>query len=238
MTKVLVLIPVLNRPERAATIAANIRAAEAAAEPLFLASPGDDAEIKAATQVGWTIVVDWEPGPADYGRKMNYGYEVGRETGFEWIFLGADDLNFYGGWFDACLLENDRHNACVIGTNDLGNRRTQVGYHSTHTLVHRDYLDCGGVVDDPTRILCEEYDHQFVDDEFVQTAIARVTYRHAPNAWVEHLHPSWGKAQQDATYRKAMANFDADRRLYESRKSMWIPRVSPDVMLAGSRRRG
>lgn len=221
--KVLVLIPVLGRPERVRPVARSLRASEPRAEPLFLCSPEDKPQIGVCQAAGWTVVVDWEAGPGDYARKMNRGYEIAREEGFEWAFLGADDLHFHGGWFDACLLENDRFRCCVVGTNDLGNRRTAVGYHSTHSLVHRDYLDCGGVADDPEKLLCEWYDHQFVDDEFVQTAIARETYRHAPNAWVEHLHPNWGKGERDATYEKGNAHFEDDRRLYEERKALWLP---------------
>lgn len=221
--RVAVLVPVLGRPARAAAVADSIRNAEAAAEPLFLASPGDDDEIAACSHVGWTIVVDWKAAKADYAKKMNFGYEVARARGFEWIFLGADDLVFHPGWFAACVTEAARLNACVVGTNDMGNVRTKAGFHSTHTLVHRDYLACGGVVDDPTRILCERYDHQFVDDEFVQTARARDTFVSAGNAYVEHLHPHWGKAAPDATYAKGNAHFEDDRRLYEARKGMWLP---------------
>jgi hypothetical protein len=232
VTRVLVLTPVLGRPERAAPVAASIRASDDRAEPLFLCSPGDDDEIAACRDSGWTIVVPWECGPADYGRKMNRGVELARSYGFDWAFLGADDLVFHPGWLDQCLRVWERTGACVVGTNDMGNQRVISGRHSTHTLVHVDYLDCG-TIDEAGKILHEGYGHSFCDDEFVQTAQMRGTYVHAGEAFVEHQHPNWGKGEDDATYRKGMSSFDADRRLYERRKQMFARRMS-----AGERRRG
>ena len=222
MSAVLVLVPVLGRPERAAAVAASIRASDDRASPLFLASPGDDDEIDACRAVGWTAVMEWDAGHGDYAKKMNHGYGLARAHGYEWAFLGADDLIFHAGWLDACLREHERTLACVIGTNDMGNRRTMTGRHSTHSLVHRDYLDgCGGVIDDPALLMNEAYGHNYCDDEMVQTAQQRGTYVHAREAFVEHLHPNWKKSDDDATYRKGMETFDADRALYESRMALW-----------------
>lgn len=229
MTAVAVLIPVLGRPHRADPIARSIREADPRATPLFLCSPGDTAEIAACQRVAWTLVMEWEAGQGDYARKMNLGYLHARALGFEWVFLGADDLVFHPGWLDACLRAHDRENACVIGTNDMGNARVVAGHHSTHTLVHADYLGCG-TIDAQGVILHEGYWHNYVDDEFIQTAMSRRTYAHARDALVEHLHPNWGKGFDDDTYRKGMAHFEDDRVLYEQRQSQWRPdlyRVRP-----------
>jgi hypothetical protein len=218
LTSVAVLVPVLGRPHRAAPVAASIRASDPRARPIFLCSPGDDDEIMAVRGCDEpAVVVPWEAGPGDYAGKMNLGFKL---VGDEWVFLGADDLVFHEGWFDACLREHDRTDACVIGTNDMGNARVIAGKHSTHTLVHRDYLECG-TIDEDDLILHPGYTHQFVDDEFVQTADARGTYAHAKDAFVEHLHPSWGKGSDDPTYRRGAEQFDRDRRLYEERQRLW-----------------
>lgn len=221
---VAVLIPVLGRPANAARVAESIRESDARATPLFLVSPGDDAELAAVEATGEPFYVMKWPGGGngDYARKMNYGFREARAD-FEWVFLGADDLVFYPGWFDACLRRHAATYACVVGTNDLGNPRTIRGYHSTHTLVHRDYLECG-TIDEDGKILHEGYDHQYVDDEFIQTAMFRRTYVHAHDARVEHLHPNWGKSVEDETYRRGAAHFDEDRSLFERRQAMWSGR--------------
>lgn len=218
MTSVAVLVPVLGRPARAAPVARSIRSSDDRAHPLFLCSPHDLDEIAAVRAAGEDpVVVPWEVGPGDYARKMNLGFRLSRD---EWVFLGADDLVFHPGWFDACLEEQARTGACVIGTNDMGNSRVIAGKHSTHTLIHRDYGECG-TVDEGGKILHEGYSHSFVDDEFVQTAIARGTYAHASGALVEHFHPNWGKAQDDETYRRGVAGFAEDSHHFQRRSILW-----------------
>lgn len=127
----------------------------------------------------------------------------------------------------------NRGDFCVVGTNDMGNSRVIAGNHSTHPLVHRDYLACG-TVDEVGIVLHEGYQHQFADDEFVQTAKVRRVYAHAFDAFVEHLHPNWGKGRDDATYRRGQAGFSADKRLYDQRCAMWLRPQQP----LGRRRRG
>lgn len=230
MTSVAVLIPVLGRPERVRPVFDSLVASDPRADPWFLCSPDDAEEIAALEAIPkdeWVssglrrVIVGWPPGHADYARKMNLGYELARTDGYDWVFLGADDLIFHPEWLDRCLRVWERTYACVIGTNDLGNARVIAGHHSTHTLVHTDYLECGGVADDPTRILCEAYDHNFVDDEFVQTAMARGTYAHAHYAMVEHLHPNWAKGQEDETYRKGVRRFADDQKIFARRRSLF-----------------
>jgi hypothetical protein len=45
------------------------------------------------------------------------------------------------------------------------------GRHSTHSLVTRDYVERFGTIDEAGVVLHEGYPHEFVDDEFVQTAM-------------------------------------------------------------------
>lgn len=216
-TSLAILVPVLGRPHRVAPLVESAAAATPRARLVFLCTPGDDEQIAAVEDAGQEpTVVDWPAGRGDYARKMNHGFVAATER---WVFLGADDLSFHLGWFEACL-DVARKGICVVGTNDLGNARVVAGHHSTHTLVRRDYLECG-TADEDGVILCELYDHQFVDDEFVRTARARGTFVSATRAIVEHLHPDWGKGAEDATYRKARAGFAGDRRLFESRRHLW-----------------
>lgn len=225
MGSVLVSIPVLGRPDRAlAVYGSAINSVPGhQVRVLFSCSPGDDDEIAACLATGANVVVvPWRPEDGgDWAKKHNRAF---LEMAEEWILLGADDLVFHRGWFDACLETFQRTRACVIGTNDMGNARVVAGNHSTHPLVHRDYLDCG-TVDADGLILHEGYRHQFVDDEFVQTAMSRDAFAHCRSAYVEHLHPDWGKGERDATYELGQAGFNADRALYEQRQRLWRPQL-------------
>lgn len=223
MSGVAVLIPVLARPHRVAPTVASLTASLkwTPARAVFLCSPGDDDEIAAVRRCDADLeVVAWPLGRGDYPRKINHGFRLAADRGYEWALLAADDLHFHPGWLEAALRAHARTGCCVVGTNDLGNRRVIAGRHATHSLVHRDYLACG-TVDEPGRILTERYAHWFCDDEFCQTALWRRTFVAARDSVVEHLHPAWGKADDDDTYRKGQATIEEDRQLYESRKWMW-----------------
>jgi hypothetical protein len=220
-TSVAVLIPVLDRPSRVGPLVDSLTVSEnteAPATPYFLCSPGDDAQIAAVRASGSELfVVDWEPGRGDYAKKMNYGW---RHTEEEWVFFAADDVLFRPGWLEACFRVFGETEACVIGTNDLGNRTVMDGRHSTHTLVHRDYAVCGSI-DDPTVILHEGYWHNWVDNELVETAKWRGTFASAGDAHVEHLHPFWRKGGDDATYERGRRHFNDDQALFNQRRRLW-----------------
>ena len=220
-------VPVLGRPQNAQPISESIHASVHAAEVLFLCSLSDRAQIDAAYTWGDAIdVMPFAAGPGDFARKHNAGYRYAVDLNFDWYFVGADDLTFHPGWFEACMREHEHTGACVIGTNDLHNKNVQKGLYATHFLVHRDYLECG-TIDEDGKILHEGYDHQSVDIEFCQTANYRGTYAHAFDAIVEHRHPHWGLAEMDATYEKALRRTHEDIALFNARRHMWSrsPRV-------------
>lgn len=215
-----VLIPVLDRPHRVAPLIESLAAAnhpQFRARPLFVCSPSDRKEIAAVRKAGETpLIVDWEPGQGDYARKCNLAFE---KTSEEWVLLAADDIAFHPGWLQEAMLISEQFHPCVIGTNDLGNPRVTSGTHSVYTMVHRDYAECGTV--DGDTLLHEGYWHNYVDDEFVQTAIFRETYMASRRSFVEHLHPHWKKAENDATYERGQEHFEDDRKLYQSRCRLW-----------------
>lgn len=217
MTEIAILIPVLGRPRNAAQVVDSI-AASSRTDPrvVFVCSPGDTDEIDAcrATDAD-TMIVTWDPGPGDYARKINAGF---RHTSEQFVFTGADDLRFHPGW-DTAALEHAGA-AGVVGTNDLGNRQTMNGLHSTHSLVWRPYVNLVGATfhDGPGVVLHEGYDHQYVDTELVAVAKSLGRWAWAGDAMVEHLHPFWRKGEQDATYAKALARSREDRRLFQERE--------------------
>lgn len=228
MTTVEVLIPVLDRPGRVQPLLTSLaETSPRSVRPLFLISLGDAAEREAVElavdpRMGDRadvphVQVPWPATRGDYARKMNYGI---RETKADWVLLAADDLRFRPGWLEAALACHAATHACVVGTNDLGNERVTSGRHSTHTLVHRHYLECG-TIDEAGILLHEGYSHSFVDDELIGTAAYRETWAVAQDCHIEHLHPHWRKAPDDATYRKGQEHFEEDRALFARRQPLW-----------------
>lgn len=221
--RVAILIPVLERPQRPAPLVASIAESQGAHDlvPIFLCSPSDADELEAVEATGADrIVMPFEPGRGDYARKLNIGFQYACGQGFPWSFLSGDDVEFRAGWAEAAIRKHEETGACVIGTNDLGNGRVMAGVHSTHTLVHADYAECG-TIDEDDVILHEGYHHNYVDEEFIQTAQWRGTFAFAYDSIVEHMHPDWGKGTVDPTYRRGKATFEADRIYYQGRKRLW-----------------
>lgn len=220
MVELAILIPVLRRPQNITPLVASIRNTTADYELLFIASPSDHTEMAELEVQGQQYIVlngDYED-RGDYAKKINRGFESIKAN---WYFLGADDLRFHPGWFEAAMRVQAQTDACVIGTNDLGNPRVIRGDHSTHSLVLRDYVAECGTIDEPGKVLHEGYPHEFVDDEFIVTAKWRGAWAFAGDSRVEHLHPNWQKAVMDPIYARQEARMDLGKTLFEQRKRLW-----------------
>ena len=152
----------------------------------------------------------------NYAKKINRAVAATTEP---LVFLGADDLRFHPGWFEAAKARLTP-GIGVVGTNDLLSKRVMAGEHSTHSLVTRAYV-AQGTIDDPTKLLHEGYPHEFVDDEFIETAVHRRAFVHAADSVVEHLHPFGGKAPTDALYAKAGRRLLVGRIRYRWRRRLW-----------------
>ena len=209
-----VLCPVLRRP-----VHGMLRSLEhATSEPFqvyFLCSPGDE-QVEPCIQTGYpTFVMEWEAGRADYAMKMNFGF---RHSEGEWLFQGADDIRFSPGWDVEALRVARETGAQVIGTNDLHNPAVLHKAHATHVLFSRAYIvEYGGTFDGSGTVFSEAYDHQYVDNEFIELAKQRRRWAFSEHSHVEHLHPVWGLAAWDETYEKAFRDSVGDRRLYMQR---------------------
>lgn len=217
-----ILIPVLRRPQNVLPLVTSIQ--EHTPEPftlLFISSPGDTLEIKELIKLDQQFIVmsfGFE-NRGDYARKINEGF---RNIEATWYFTGADDLRFYPLWFENAMKVHEETGALVIGTNDLGNPRVKAGHHSTHSLVHKDYVLNYGTIDERGKVLHEGYPHEFVDDEFVATAQKRKMFGFTSESIVEHLHPNWGKAPIDALYIKQPMRMRMGRSLYQRRQRLWM----------------
>jgi glycosyl transferase family 2 len=224
MTEISIVIPVLNRPHRVGPLCSNIfENTQVEVEVLFVCSPNDDAEIEAVIECGENfMLVDWEPGHGDFARKHNAAF---RETNANYVFLGADDLEFCPDWDLRALEVARRSNAGVIGTNDRANPLVIRGKHATHPLVARRYIDdVGGTWHDgPGIVYSEAYHHQYVDTELVRVAIERGEWAFAHGSVVIHHHPLFPQRFQertpmDATYEKALGDAKLDQAIFLERQ--------------------
>lgn len=212
-----ILIPVLGRAHLIEPLLKNIDDATTTEHrTIFICSPGDDEATEACrATAATTILTPFAPGRADFSKKINLAYQSCSEP---WLFQGATDLRFQRAWDTKALRLAKATRVGVIGTNDLGNPAVMRGRSATHILFSRAYIKkWGGTIDGTGEVFCEQYSHQFVDTEFVELAAARGQFRSCRQSVVEHLHPHWKKAVNDAVYDKGMRDFSEDALLFRER---------------------
>ncbi len=210
-----VIVPVLRRPHRVAPLMESV--ARVTPDPfrlLFVCDSDDYSEQETIDGLGGDrIQVD-----GNYAQKINAAYRVTVEP---LLFLGADDIEFHPFWFERAVERLSDPSIGVVGTNDLGNPRVRAGLHATHSLVTRAYIDEHGTIDESGKVLHESYPHEYVDTEFVQTAMHRQAWAFARDSVVEHMHPHWGKAPTDALYDAHRGRMKLGERIYTRRKHLW-----------------
>jgi len=207
-----VIVPVLNRPQNAAPFMATLRATTGLATVYAIANPDDADTVKAWQDAGAEVLF---ADGVSFACKVNAGYA---QTTEPWLFITGDDVRFHPGWLDHAHATAVQQGASVVGTNDLGNPRVMRGEHATHMLIRRGYVDeVGASWDGPGGVCHEGYRHWYVDDEIVTAARQRHAFAFATASIVEHLHPAWGKAQQDDVYDLGQASQNEDRALFEKR---------------------
>jgi hypothetical protein len=69
----------------------------------------------------------------------------------------------------------------------------------------------------------EGYRHWFVDDEIVTAAKQRGVWAMSLASKVEHLHPLFGKAENDATYELGQSAAKEDHKLFRGRLKAYAP---------------
>jgi glycosyltransferase involved in cell wall biosynthesis len=219
--EVVLIIPMLTRPHRVDPVIGSIQSATTVDHTiLFVCTEGDQDVIDAVeahSDVRLSVIPPNQRG--DYAIKINHGYSITDEP---FLFLGADDLRFHRGWYEAARRHFNRRDIGVVGTQDKANRRVRQGRHATHSLVSREYVDVCGTIDESRKVLHEGYLHEFVDDEFVETAKKRKAFAFEHRSVVEHLHPTVGKAQWDPMYKAQTQRMRADRRVFMERRKLWL----------------
>ena len=217
-----ILVPVLGRPHRVAPLVGAFTAATPEPHRLVLiVDPSDRDEVAAVKAAG----ADWittgnTSGPTSYARKVNLAYRALAGDGHDAVFLAADDVIPHPGWLTEARAMLPT--AAVIGTADGGvNPRVAAGTHSVHSLVDVRYIDIHSGTIDGTGEVLHGYGHCYVDDELVETAVARGVFAFCPTSVVEHQHPFAGTADDDDTYRRGRQLTAADRRTFHSRRRLW-----------------
>ena len=218
-----IICPALGRPANAQPFVDSLVASTTVPFTLtFMCSPNDEAEIRACDLTGEGIyIVEWQPGPADASKKWNLGYTLGN---YPHVFTAADDVTFTPGWDVEILKVAERTGAGMVGSNDQANPLVKRGRHSTHSLFSRAYIDSvgGTFFDGPGVVYHEGYDHQWIDTEAVKAAMDRGQWAFAMNSVVAHHHPIYDRSvAMDDTYRRALGDASADKRLYTERLKKW-----------------
>jgi hypothetical protein len=219
MTELAILIPVLERPHRVLPTIESIEATVPEARVVFLSDSGDKAEqnvingIRSIRKGMWIelVIVD-----GNYAHKINIGVDHTEEP---LMLFAADDLLYHDGWFEAAKAKLGE-GVGVVATNDLCNKRCMAGNLATHPLVTREYAELGKI-DDADKALHEGYKHEYVDQEFSETAQFRGAFAFAEDAIVEHLHPDVGKAPLDRLYADQMKRMRQGRRVFARRRHLW-----------------
>jgi len=209
-----VIVPVMKRPQNAEPFMRSLLASTGLAT-VYAVCDTDDAETAAAWRTAGAQVIDADPGKSWFCSKANKGYSVTEEP---WLLFTGDDVRFHPGWLDHALHTASATGAGLIATNDLGNPRVMDGLHATHPVIRRSYIDeHGASFDGPKTVAHEGYRHNFVDDEWTAVALYRGEFAAALGSIIEHRHPIFGKADDDAVYRKGKSHFQQDKRLFDKR---------------------
>lgn len=212
MNDVAVVVPVLNRPHRAAPFMTSLRDSTENATVYAIAGDEDLQTKSAWITARANVLCSWR---TSFPEKVNFAYSMTTEP---WLFLVGDDVVFHRGWVDELFRVAATTGAQVIGSNDLANPRCEDGSHAPHMLISRQYIAERGASWDGPGVVCHEgYRHMFVDDEIVTVAKQRGVFAFAREAVVEHLHPVVNKAEVDATYRLGWSYAEVDKSRFAER---------------------
>jgi GT2 family glycosyltransferase len=213
-----IYLPTYKRPHKLASVAKNIEKTTSTPFTLYFGLEKDDKEgIKAAKATGHKVIIN--PYESGYSNTVQAMYE--QSNGKYW-FHSNDDFVHLPGWDErpiALLAESDT--LMVVGCHD-GNPKTR---YYTISMNKREYIEkMSGVVDIPNRVFYN-YNHNYIDTEFAETAISRGVWDACTAPCIEHHNPGLDHIFDDTVYDETYAKNDKtagiDAATYESRKHLW-----------------
>ena len=185
MKDIAIAIPVWKREHLIDPLIRNIEETTPNARTIWVCSDNDPTNVygmlKDRGQEVWviksqTVMCDGKQWNfADFSRKINYAFRISEEPLF---FTGATDIQFQPGWLDK-IKEQVAQGYGVIGPRD------GYGPLATHALCTREYGERGSI-DNQDCLLYEGYWHDWVMDEFVETAKYRGAYTES-DVLVKHM---------------------------------------------------
>lgn len=205
MAEVAIIVPVLGRPEHAATFMESLRAntPKGTYRVVVVCSQRSDAQVWSE----YGLYVPLNEGIVTFAEKCNWAY---RNTTEPWLFFCGSDVTFESFWLQPAqkLMAKGFK---VIGTNDKGNRAVMAGDHATHMFVERGYIDSVGASWDGPGVVFHEYRHNFCDTELVMAAKMRGVWSPCLRSIVRHNHHLWNSSvEHDDVYKLGEASWDVD----------------------------
>jgi glycosyltransferase involved in cell wall biosynthesis len=213
-----ILIPTLGRPESLPPLIRSVRdtTPRDCYEIIFVVDHGDVPTYQVLRPYDVRVVV----ADGTYPQKINMGFD---ESVGDLILPTADDVRFHDDWYDEALALLSRR-VMVVGTNDLSPAAEEGTTNVTMPIIRRSYVEGQGcVLNEPGVIFHEGYHHNFVETEVWMLATYRGVAKYAKRSIIEHLHPDWGKRDEDSTDAKGQhQNRLEDRDLYRERMAAWM----------------
>jgi len=199
-----ILIPSHGHPERLATAIQCAQDWSAGAGIIVIGEPGDPETRAVALECGVRYMN--RVGSSIYPSAVNTG---ARASSADWVFTGADDLQWTPGWLLPLYPLMADPTIHVIAVNDMHNPAVMAGTDGTHFMVRRSYaMHTGATWDDgPGFVMHEGYNHYGPDNELTEVAKLRgcfspclksIVYHHQDDA-AKLVHPT---RQQDKAYFK------------------------------------
>lgn len=216
----MIVVPVMKRPWAASGFMASLEATTPESVPVWAVSDDDDEQTRRAwAACGATVSIG--DGPT-FANKVQWAYDHSLPIDPPWMLLVGDDVEFHDGWYDWACVAMRRRSVNLIATNDLHNPFVLRGEHATHPIIRRRWVaESGASWDGPGHIAHQGYHHAYVDAEWTARAKQDDCFMFAQHVIIEHHHPTWTRGPTDATYRRGMARYDQDRRLFEDRKARY-----------------
>jgi glycosyltransferase involved in cell wall biosynthesis len=228
-----ILIPTLGRAHALVPLLENIRATTPTASYYvwFVADEDDEESCEAldAAPPGrndFTVLLCG----GSYPTKINIAYSASLDPAAlraaaaseQLVLPTADDVRFYPGWLEAVLNALRDPSVQVVGSDDL-TPATAGRKHATMPVLRRSYIeDPGAVWGETGTVFHEGYRHNFCETETWQLATHRGVTAWAEGAVIEHLHPSWGTREADATDAKGNGQgWAEDKALFGDRRAGW-----------------